>query len=231
MKGQNIRLFINSVCVAAATGGSFHIAAKTEDCSNKDDASDGNGIDWDNVQVTGASWDAQIDALVMDNYSEMIKSASEFSSVKLSNGTTVYAVPSLRIFIPDGKKVTIVAPEYNYMYLFTPSTSEEVYSSAGANVMTYIPNGATTVNVGMLDKPTGNVYILVSDSGNTLFDIVGQEGKTCAIQLNVTNGTQNRSIQSTLKQGTAYVTDIKINAPNRQKATFTVQLTGVGALK
>jgi hypothetical protein len=52
------------------------------------------------------------------------------------------------------------------------------------------------------------------------------------LTFDVTNGTNNRTAtNSTLKKtGTAYITDLSYNAPNRQNSTITAQFTGTGAL-
>lgn len=60
VKGQNLRLFIGEKCIAAATSCTLHIAASLEDASTKDSTGD-----WDEQEVTGKSWDASADALVV----------------------------------------------------------------------------------------------------------------------------------------------------------------------
>lgn len=228
IKGQNIRLFISSLCVAASTGGNFHISTKTDDSSNKDDAYV-NGIDWDKVDIVGASWDAQIDALVLANYSEDYISSESFSENTVGT-ITMYTNPSARIYIPEGMKVTFIVPDYAYLYIFTPSTGEILTSSAGAKSISYISDSSRTVNFGMSAIPTGSVFAMVTDAANTLGDMINGIGNELNVELNTTTGTNNRTKATQLKKGTAYITDIKINAPNRQKATFTAQLTGSGPL-
>lgn len=48
----------------------------------------------------------------------------------------------------------------------------------------------------------------------------------------VTNGTNNRTATSSVlaKTGTAIISDIALNAPNRQNATYSVKFQGTGAL-
>lgn len=58
IKGQNLRVFIGSKCVAKATNATFHVAAQMEDSSTKDSG------DWQEQEVTGLSWDAQTESLV-----------------------------------------------------------------------------------------------------------------------------------------------------------------------
>ena len=62
IKGQNLRIFIGEKCIAAATSCNVHIGASLEDSSTKDRTGD-----WSEQEVTGKSWDASTDALVVDD--------------------------------------------------------------------------------------------------------------------------------------------------------------------
>ena len=59
IKGQNLRVMVGGKCIAMATSCTFHISAKVESASTKDDAND-----FEVNEVTGLSWDAQTDSLV-----------------------------------------------------------------------------------------------------------------------------------------------------------------------
>lgn len=59
IKGQNLRVFVGSKCVAMATSATIHVAAQTQDSSTKDDTGD-----WAENEVVGLSWDASTDSLV-----------------------------------------------------------------------------------------------------------------------------------------------------------------------
>lgn len=59
IKGQNLRLFVNSKCIAMSTSAQFHISASLEDSSTKDSTGD-----WQEQEVTGLSWDCSCDSLV-----------------------------------------------------------------------------------------------------------------------------------------------------------------------
>lgn len=61
IKGQNLRLFIDDKCVAAALNASLHAATNTEDISTKDSTGD-----WTENEVAGYSWDASSEALIVD---------------------------------------------------------------------------------------------------------------------------------------------------------------------
>ena len=61
VKGQNIRLFLNDKCIAAATSCTLHIAATLEDSSTKDSTGD-----WQEQECTGKSWDFSGDMVMVD---------------------------------------------------------------------------------------------------------------------------------------------------------------------
>lgn len=60
IKGQNLRVMVDGKCIAMATSCTFHVSAALSDSSTKDDAND-----WAANEVTGLSWDAQTDSLVI----------------------------------------------------------------------------------------------------------------------------------------------------------------------
>ena len=60
IKGQNLRVMVGGKCIAMATSCTFHISAQVESASTKDDAND-----FEVNEVTGLSWDAQTDSLVI----------------------------------------------------------------------------------------------------------------------------------------------------------------------
>lgn len=65
IKGQNLRILLDSQIVAAATSCQIHVAANLESSSTKD-STDG----WEEQEVTGKSWDGSADALVVIDSSE-----------------------------------------------------------------------------------------------------------------------------------------------------------------
>ena len=60
-KGQYIRLFMDDKVFAASTSCTLHIGAHVEDSSTKDTDEGG----WADNEVTGLSWDATVEALVI----------------------------------------------------------------------------------------------------------------------------------------------------------------------
>ena len=50
-------------------------------------------------------------------------------------------------------------------------------------------------------------------------------------RFSITNGSQNRNESDKLVEGEAIITDINLNASNREDATYTCQLTGTSSLE
>lgn len=65
-KGQNLRLFVNGKCIAAATECSYHVGTTLEDSSTKDTTGD-----WQEQECTGKNWDCSASALVVDDTTAM----------------------------------------------------------------------------------------------------------------------------------------------------------------
>lgn len=62
IKGQNLRLFCeDDYAFAAATSCQVHLQMETSESSTKD-----TNNDWQDTEVTGMSWDCQVDALVIE---------------------------------------------------------------------------------------------------------------------------------------------------------------------
>jgi len=70
IKGQNLRIMIGEdeedlQCIAASTNCQVHLALQIEEDTSKDDDSD-----WLTKSPVGISWDASVDALIIENDSE-----------------------------------------------------------------------------------------------------------------------------------------------------------------
>lgn len=59
IKGQNLRVLVDSKCVAMAVNATFHIGISLQDSSTKDSTGD-----WTEQDVVGKSWDCQTDSLI-----------------------------------------------------------------------------------------------------------------------------------------------------------------------
>ena len=70
IKGQNLRIMIGEdeedlQCIAASTNCQVHLALQIEEDTSKDDDSD-----WLTKSPVGISWDASVDALIIENDNE-----------------------------------------------------------------------------------------------------------------------------------------------------------------
>lgn len=78
------------------------------------------------------------------------------------------------------------------------------------------------------------VVTLTDTGGNTTVDLMGimTGGTPVTLVFDQTQGTQNRTAKNAAikKSGNAYLTDLSINAQNRQTSTYTCQFTGTGPL-
>ena len=59
IKGQNLRVFVDSKCIAMALNATIHVSSQTEDSSTKDSTGD-----WTENEVVGLSWDVSADSLI-----------------------------------------------------------------------------------------------------------------------------------------------------------------------
>ena len=72
IKGQNLRIMIGEdeedlQCIAASTNCQVHLALQIEEDTSKDDDSD-----WLTKSPVGISWDASVDALIVENDSDAV---------------------------------------------------------------------------------------------------------------------------------------------------------------
>lgn len=75
--------------------------------------------------------------------------------------------------------------------------------------------------------------VSTTDAGaETSVDLIGMIGNELTLTFDVTNGTNNRTTTSSTirKSGNAFISDYKLDAPNRAKATNTIQFIGNGPL-
>lgn len=67
--------------------------------------------------------------------------------------------------------------------------------------------------------------------GVTADELVDMIGTEVDVLFSQASGTANRTSSGELYKGTAVVSDVQVNAPNREDSTLAIQLTGTGLLK
>lgn len=228
-KGQNIRLFLGGKCVAASTSSTLHIATKTEDASTKD-STDENGVTWDEIDVISAGWDASVDALILAHESEEILSKNSMSSKEIG-GYTMYINNEASVFVKKGQRVTFITQDESYLHIVDLASTSILTSSAGSKTISFEATDRDySVTVGMLTAPTADIVAIVTDAAIQLDDLLKFGKEVISTEFNETTGTKNRDKKSNIVSGESILTDLKLNANNREKATFTAQLTGVGKI-
>ena len=71
IKGQNLRIFIEDMCVAASSNSSINITLDVEPSSTKDSSED----EWLEQEPVGHNWNASVDAMVLDASSSQLTGA------------------------------------------------------------------------------------------------------------------------------------------------------------
>lgn len=73
---------------------------------------------------------------------------------------------------------------------------------------------------------SANGVVTLDDDRNTAASLMDSIGQAVGIELAIAGGTLNSVKQDVMLAGTAIVSDVQVTAQNRQRSTFSVQLTG-----
>ena len=224
IKGQNLRLVINDKCVAGATSCSLHVAAQTEDSSTKDDTGD-----WQKSDVTGLSWDAQSDAVMLTTETTPTV-RHEVGDAEIEDGYL-----EVNFQLHPGEELTevtnVMSVEYE-MSIMNAST-RELYSEGFQNTTTedidvmLVYTSETEGAIGDYDVTITNLF---GNQLGTLTDYMKTK-RPVTLRMDYTRGVLNRETVTRLVEGDALITDISVNAGNRQNTTFSCKFTGTGELE
>ena len=226
IKGQNLRLMVNDKCIARAQSCTVHLAMQVQESSTKDDV-DG----WVKNEIAGMSWDVSAEAEVTMSQMAVNTTVStglttaglQYRSpeiIHLNAGQTItYSadgtqqnLPKLGIIDTSGN--TVVAPSLTLAIIYTATSDIDIYLTSDR---TNLVNGISALDT-------------LANSTNQLVDLM--KAKTLlTVVFGKTSGAQNREVEQTLYAGTAYINDISIQSANRQTATATIQMIGVGELE
>lgn len=201
-------------CIAAATSCTVHITAQVEDKSTKD--SDSNFAE---NEVVGFSWDASADALVVSN----VIDGGTVPINRIFNGYHIYnKVISL-------KAGDVVTASVNTGNPYVLDTEGNVLSAGSVGSVNYTASADIDVYVGTNTFLASTITFEATDTNGATLDIL-QEYMESKLRIEVifstTDGTKNRDEDEQIFYGLAYITDLSVNAPNRQDSTYTVQLVG-----
>lgn len=235
IKGQNLRLLVESgsgtlVTVAYAASCNIHMTANVEDVSTKD--SEGG---WTENAVTGLLWDLSTEALVSLDGTSWSKTLETETQMELwFDGTISDYYLSLQA----------VYMEENASYEFGTQAADEHIYIFDSNFIGIdgVENGSTW-GPSIAGVPSGYYYVATLEpSVVTISQHDGRETDTPSliglmedkvpvrVEVALTDGVENSEVEDRLYFGEALITDISVNAANRQNGTASVQLTGVGEL-
>lgn len=227
IKGQNLRLLVDDKCVAKALTCTVHIAMQVQESSTKDDTGD-----WSTNEVVGISWDASCEAEVTNN-TEIVSAtvATEYSDggecfrtespIHLSAGDVLNVIVTLG----PGSQAPAAAFIVNEDMEKLKSINNFTTYAAEADMDVYI-----TSNKPRLQRPDIIEYFVESDNDAVTTNAL-HVGQLVDVSFAYTTGVMNRVVNEPLLHGKAFITDLSINAVNRQNSTASIQLTGHGELE
>lgn len=231
IKGQNLRLLMDGRCVAASTNCNLHITAQTQENSTKDDTGE-----WAHYGIVGNNWDASVDALITSDFA--IESGKETCDIEMGSIDThpVYGFKTQAIEVPVGYEILAVlgSEDQNqkvYICQFPPPVSNSSLKASGKGRVSFVNPDAAPLqaNIVVDYENTEVTWFLKHSNETNISDI--EIGKKVTARFSITNGSQNRNESDKLVEGEAIITDINLNASNREDATYTCQLTGTSSLE
>ena len=219
IKGQNLRLTVAEQCVARARTCTVHIAMQSESSSTKDDEGD-----WENNTIVGMSWDASCEAEV-STYLQHLALVPVGTSYRSTETIELKAGDSIGIGIADGT-----------------NTSKGAFYEVGGSKLGDLRNNAMT---SFTAKEDMSIYVVCNQLVNVIYSTTGEDTAVttetlCSymeskqpgeVTFDYTGGNHNRETEKVILRGQAFITDISIQAQNRQTAVCTIKLTGTGELE
>ena len=214
IKGQNLRLTVAGQCVARARTCTVHIAMQSESSSTKDD--DG---DWENITIVGMSWDASCEAEV-STFLQSLALVGDGTSFRSTENIELKAGDSIGIGIFDGT-----------------NTSKGAFYRVNGDKLGDLKNDMMTPYTAEEDM---SIYVVCNQPVNVIYSVTGEnaavttetlfsymESKVSGeVTFDYTGGNHNRETEKVILRGQAFITDMSIQAQNRQTAVCTIQLTG-----
>ena len=231
IKGQNLRVLMGAdvgseYCVIQATSCTAHVTMNVQESSTKDDT-DG----WVRNDITGMSWDITSEAQVSLSQFTMEASVSTGKTasgvkyrtatpIRLNKGQEITYCIDTSIPGATDKPCGIINVDGTVLSSFVPSTitSKSYVSPIDQDV--YL-TAETVAPVKVINEGVGTDELVQYMKDKTLLSVIFAK----------TSGEQNREEDEEILTGRAYISDISIQAANRQTATATVKLIGSGDLE
>lgn len=220
IKGQNLRIALNGKCISASQSCTLHVQMTAQDKSTKDSEND-----WVENEIVGAQWDVSADALVTNG---IIDSGTVKCTQNVATGKNIY--PKL-YKLNAGDTITVSTQTSSAtIYVLNGST---VLAQATGTGISYTATGAVNVYIGCSSVLANVTFEIKDSSGVTTANLMSiMNAKTpVTVTFGTTLGNNNRVEDQRLMSGSAVISDIQIQTPNRQDSTCSVQLTGTGELE
>lgn len=220
--GENLRLFIEDRVVAAALDATIHAAVTTEDATTKDSPRG-----WDELAVTGKSLDITANALVQ------VTDTIEFPLVctgEINLSGTILASDLVLRHLNVGDSLDVECGEEIGICLVDKDISRYVAQSSYHETLHYIATEEVDVYICCYNAQLEPCHVTFRSSGYTpeRFIELIKQSSSVRFSLCPTTGANNRDAEDDIVSGIAKVVDISLNAANKQRATYTVQLKATG---
>lgn len=248
IKGQNLRLFLNGVCVAASKNTTVHLAAQTESVSTKDDTDN-----WDRINITSISWDAGVDALVASTaqVEKNMKISGDTEQTIEIDGETYHIIAGTFMPCPANDFSVCAAmsgyllPDDAYLSLLgvndDQSEGELLARGKGYDIYAalFAPHGwdyiVFALTTGQQDdrNPVDVNATFVDSNAKTLPNIeaLATSKTPLTVVFSQANGLGNRVSTGKTYSGVGYISDIQVNAQNQVNSSYSVKITGTGELE
>lgn len=232
LKGQNLRIFVDDKCVAAAQSMNLNISADTQETTSKDSTGA-----WSEYECTGLKWDASVDALVVSD--KIVVTDNDFTLPISTDVGTAYCCP--HDFILDSGDTFYFRGKGYHVCLYEKRTNntwlevKEINMSIDWVSESYlnVSLGKKTLRIGSTSPDPTNA-IEFTDDGERMVDLLNNikgSNTPVAVKFARTNGYKNRTAGTVLCEGTALITKLSVNAQVKNNSTFSCELVGVGELE
>lgn len=232
IKGQNLRVLVGDTVIAGATSCTLHVGTNIASRTSKDSPDD-----WEENQIVSKNWDITTDALVFAYTSHGPSAWDGTNASKATITSTTYyivgATGSQDITLQPGDSIILEGSDVTNLAILGNSHSSVLVSSS-TGIVRYTNNtaNARTVCAAVYGSAhTAAIDVFVKDA-ICLEDLLSSltSGTSVTVKFASMTGSTHRTVSTVYRQGTAIVTDLTVNAQNRELSTYTAKFTGTGAL-
>lgn len=226
IKGENLRLFLNNMCVGAATSCNVHCVLLVGESDTKDDVED-----WIIQEPQGHSWDTQVDAMV-DERPRLhgVAKCTEY----LGSGYGYRAPQGFTLQKGDGIQVQS-DNESDTVHILTLTSQGYMEQSSGVGRAQYEAVSDSEIYVSSSRENANLTYWIGDVQSVSMINLAGAlvNGLEVLVKFSTTapGSNRNRTEVKTILQGYAVISDLNITAQNEDISVYTCKLTGTGPLE